>query len=250
MDTLQKTAMLLVILSPGYLASAWCQRERETFLQLVRERIRAGSRVFIVECGKVAESKCPPEFQELLGYRFWVEDDTGGAPRTLDMPKPNADDPNDRPYYDKLEQLSHDLAEELKRLQEAAENGVPPPDDDPHPTVFLAEVTDDLDLLHSEVKRYLDQAGLRVLPITWYAREPTAYHQAMRQDLATCKLFVQLLSGVAGKKPPGLLHGYARLQYECAKYNAPQKRVQNQATLFIGASAMTFATDLEDQLNG
>ena len=38
MGTIERTATLVVILSPGYLESEWCTRERDTFLKLVEER--------------------------------------------------------------------------------------------------------------------------------------------------------------------------------------------------------------------
>ncbi len=45
---LDRTATLIVILSPGYLASDWCRRERRNFLQMLKTRIDGGSRVFMV----------------------------------------------------------------------------------------------------------------------------------------------------------------------------------------------------------
>jgi hypothetical protein len=85
------------------------------------------------------------------------------------------------------------------------------------PTVFLAEATDDLDAQRDAVQRYLEQAGVRVLPVTLYSRTPAAFQQALDSDLAQSTLFVQLLSGVLGKKPPDLPQGYVRLQCERAR---------------------------------
>jgi hypothetical protein len=84
------------------------------------------------------------------------------------------------------------------------------------PIIFLAEVTDDLEETRNNVKRYLDQAGINVLPDTYYSPDPQSFQQALDNDLANCKLFVQLLSEIPGKRPPGVPHGYARLQYERA----------------------------------
>jgi hypothetical protein len=35
LDAARQSALLLVVLSPGYVASAWCRQERETFLGLL-----------------------------------------------------------------------------------------------------------------------------------------------------------------------------------------------------------------------
>src|SRR5262249_11743604 len=45
---LDRSATLLVVLSPAYLASTWCRRESESFLGRLRERFHDGSRVFVV----------------------------------------------------------------------------------------------------------------------------------------------------------------------------------------------------------
>jgi hypothetical protein len=184
---------------------------------MVQERARSGSRVFIVEFDKVTDR--PHEFEGLLGYRFWVEDQAGKPPRTLGMPQLNPDSLRDQPYYDKLNQLKSDLAKELEKLKETAKMPVPVTpvqEPDSRPVVFLAEVTDDLEPLRDEVKRYLDQAGLRVLPETWYPRNPIAFREAVDRDIAQSVLFAQLLSNLAGKKPPGSPKSYVGLQYECA----------------------------------
>jgi len=87
---------------------------------------------------------------------------------------------------------------------------------DNRPAVFLAEVTDDLVIQRDEVKRYLNQAGLRVLPETpLYFSEPEAFQQAVERDLEGCKIFVQLLSNLSGRRLPGQ-PSYIHLQYEKA----------------------------------
>ena len=82
-ETLRQTAILVVILSPSYLASEWCQRERNAFLNAVKERRDAGSRVFLVEFMPVPVEERPRELRKLLGYHFWAQDQPGRAPRTL-----------------------------------------------------------------------------------------------------------------------------------------------------------------------
>ncbi len=217
----QSTATLVVILSPAYVASEWCRRESGTFLGHVRERVRSGTRVFVVERDTLKGEERPPEFGDLKGFRFWVPPSKGRPPRILGTPKPNPNDPRDIAYYDHLEELSIDIAEELKRLKRLAETGdgraAPAAEPgDSRPAVFLAEVTDDLDPRRDEVKRYLDQAGVRVLPDTLYTLDPSNFREAMERDLAGCALYVQLLSELPGKKWPNLPQGYVRHQYEVA----------------------------------
>ena len=221
-DTVQNTAILLVILSPGYMASEWCQRERNAYLNMVQERAGSDLGVFIVEYTKIDER--PAEFKDVSGYRFWKS--ARGYPRTLGMPQPNPLNPSDQGYYDLLSQLSHDMVKELRRLKDVADVAVVAPDVPAPtntkqelvtcPTVFLAEVTDDLDPLRDEVKRYFEQANLNVLPKNRYIWDPASIQEALDGDIAQSDLFVQPLSNVAGKRLPDSSKLYTRLQYERA----------------------------------
>ena len=53
LSSLRDSAVLMVIFSPGYLASDWCRRERESFLNEVKKRRDQDSSIFIVECDRV-----------------------------------------------------------------------------------------------------------------------------------------------------------------------------------------------------
>ncbi len=206
LDNLGKPATLLVILSPGYLASEWCLREKDTFQKLLGEKQRSGSRVFIVERDKVELDERPAAFQDLLGYRFWVQEGEGSPPRILGSPWPDPKNPENMSYFDQLTRLSCNLADELKILREAeadkvqaeaagaapAGNAAPAETRpaDTRPVVFLAEATDDLDARCDEMRRYFEQAELKVLPETWYSRDPEEFQRQGNRDLARSAVFV------------------------------------------------------------
>lgn len=216
--SLEQTATLLVVLSPGYLASPWCEREMRTFLKMLQERASSGGRVFVVQREKIDFHDWPPEFERLLGYRFWTEAE-GKRPRPLHWQR---DQPE---YYDALNDLANELADELKRLRQSALAGEAAADandrtaaaDESKTTIFLAETTDDIDPVRSKVRRHLEQqTGLRVVPSGWYRRDPAAFMQAVREDLAEAKLFVQLLSPVTGRQMPGFDETYVAFQHRAA----------------------------------
>ncbi len=114
MSTLEKTATLVVVLSPGYVASEWCQRERQTFLKLVQKRMGDDARVFLLERDKLELEERPEEFGDLLGYRFWVQDRAGKPPRFLGMSHAG---PDEDAYFDVLNDLAHELSAKLKQLK-------------------------------------------------------------------------------------------------------------------------------------
>jgi len=272
MSTLEKTATLVVVLSPGYLASEWCQRERHTFLKLVQERIGDNARVFLLQRDKVELEEQPEEFGDLLGYRFWVQDRAGKPPRILGM---SHSGPDEDAYFDVLNDLAWELSEKLKQLKNSA---LPPKPSDttqviamPHAvpaaypacaaTVYLAEVTDDLDGLRTKVTRSLQQRSIRVIPDTWYPRDPKAFRAAVDGGLNEADLFVQLLSSLPGRKPPDLKGGYVGFQHLRARerglpilqwrntaldVQAVQRDVEDaeHRALLLGASVL--AVDIED----
>ena len=112
---LHDTATLLVILSPGYIASEWCQQERKSFLEFTDRRTHTAWSILIVEKDQVEER--PAEFADIIGHSFWVESRDRRHKRTLGTPKP---DPSDQRYYDKLNELSEAIVAKLRELKRHA----------------------------------------------------------------------------------------------------------------------------------
>jgi hypothetical protein len=204
-EQLQNSAILLLILSPGYLASQRCRYELKSFLTIVGKN---AGRVFIVERDEVLR---PEELSDLLGYKFWITNDAG-KPRTLGVPKPN---PEEFEYYQRLNDLACQLTDKLNFLKTEVEKyqtvvtttKVSKTVEVSSPTLFLAEVTADLETQRNEVKRYFDQQGVRILPDKVYPF--TKIQQYLDQDLSNSQFFVQLLSDHKG-------NGYPQFQYERA----------------------------------
>jgi len=259
LSTVEKTAVMVVVLSPGYLASEWCGRECETFLKkMASERERSGGRVFVVERDRVEPGGKPEAFRDLPGYQFWFKEPEGGRIRILGDTEPIPKDPKHLPYYEKLNDLAHDLAQELKRLKTSVETPGAP-QIDTRPAVFLADVTDDLVFQRDEVKRYLGQMGFRVLPLkdlrVHYLSDPDKLSSIMAQDLPSCRLFIQLLSNLPGPRPHGK-PGFARVQFEAARragtpilqWHAPQlavKEVSDQEQRELLEGTTVFVDSLE-----
>ena len=212
-QAVQGSAALVVILSEGYLASPWCERERELFLARAGEAV--DGRLFIVDLGAVALERRPAAFQDLLGYAFYHREPDGDI-RTLGRPVPRD---SELEYYQRVDDMARDLATTLRDLRTAAQTpaSVPAAADGPAgPAVFLAETTPDLDELHDNLRRHLDQAGVRVLPERAYPRDPADFQAAMDADLADRPLFVQLLGPYVSRRTEHLPGGYEGLQLERA----------------------------------
>ena len=205
-----------MILSQGHLESTYCQKERAAILEAIRALDGSLKCVFVVQRDEAARNRMPPEFAGSSGYVFWEK--SGGVAHTLGDPVPRPLE--DKTYYAEIDALSTDLAEKIIGLRPKPKTTVPVADARPvvylaeekiiglrpkpkttvpvadaRPVVYLAEVTDDLIKQHRAVKQFLmqERERLRVLPETLYPVDPAGFRAAARRDIATAKVFVQLL---------------------------------------------------------
>ena len=217
LDKVRHSATHIAVLSPAYLASPWCKQERDVFLDFVRGQ--QSGRVFVVERDMIEDNERPDVFKDLRGFRFWVRERDGKSPRILGTPGPNA---ADYEYYSQIDDLSQEITNTLRHLKDASESSQHEAEaaedsvSETCQTVSLAQVSDDLEFERNKVSRYLAQMGARVVPDTWYSQEPAAFGEAAKQDLEKACLYVQLLSGFPGKKPPDLPQGYLQYQLDLA----------------------------------
>lgn len=201
--TIERAPILLILLSRAYLNSAWCDRTRHHFLRLVQERAQKNASVFTLWLDELPEQEIPPELLAVTSHRYALWDP--------------------QRYHSLLNELSFDLAHALQECHRRRQTAWNPPailaGSKERSRVFLADVTDDLDPVREELEQFLNQADIQVRPEDplAYPRKAEAFQQAVREDLAQCDLFVQLLSDLPGRRPRNLPQGYARCQYEIAQ---------------------------------
>jgi hypothetical protein len=179
-DAVTRAATLLVLLSESYLTSEWCRKELDLFLQAAAQSGGATGRIFLVRLDDLAPNRWPAAFHGLLGQKFFEQAHADAPTRTLGTPPAN--DPDKRLYFQRLDDLSGELAKKLLAMKELVEEQETPPLTTNAPAVFLAEATPDLDDLRDNIRRYLMQADIRVLPETYYDRTPNAFRTAMEAD--------------------------------------------------------------------
>ena len=223
-EAVTHSATLLVILSANYLTSEWCLRELALFLEATEKNGGATGRIFLVRVDSLDHNRWPAAFHGLLGQKFFEQANVDDPAHTLGTPLAN--DPEKRFYFQRLDDLSGELATKLLKMKRSAEipaastgtqeaPGHRPTNNSP--AVFLAEATPDLDDWRDNIRRHLNQADIRVLPETYYDRTPNAFRTAMTADLAQSLLFVQLLGLYAGPKTSDLPKGYEGLQLDVAE---------------------------------
>jgi hypothetical protein len=223
---LDRAANFVAILSPSYVASRWCQDEAHLFAQRFAGDLTG--HVFVVEKAPLDDDAAVP--QALTGrvnYRFWYRD-RNEQPRTFAKPMPQQEEIQ---YFRQVEDIARDIHGQLKAM---AESPLPlPAAPQPRATrppagstanggnalgvAFLAEVTDDLEFRRLELRRYLEQQGILVLPEASLPLGRAQFEAALDANLARSLVFVQLLGAMPGKRPPDVPDGYGWLQVDLAR---------------------------------
>jgi hypothetical protein len=218
-----RAANFVAILSPSYIASRWCQDEARLFAQRFAGDL--AGRVFVIEKAPLDDGAAVP--QPLTGrvnYRFWYRD-RNEQPRTFGKPMPQQEEIQ---YFRQVEDIARDIHRQLRAmasgpLPAAPQQGAPRPmgstanGGNGAGAAFLAEVTGDLEFRRLEVRRYLDQQGVLVLPEASLPLGRTQFEAALDADLARSRVFVQLLGPIPGKMPPDVPDGYGWLQVDLAR---------------------------------
>jgi len=230
---LKDTAILVAVLSKAYDASPWCTDERQFFLDARRDRPDPDRRSYLVDIGNLELKDRPTEFSDFATFDFWEKDKTGHR-QTLGFPKPDVD--TDRPFYLLVNKLATKISKRFDELRDAADKSEDAADtldaatqspgpiepqeaEQPRRTVFLAQVTDDLDVQRNEVIEYLDQAKLDVVPDDAYPTSQAECQTAVESHIDKSVVFAQVLGPLPGKKLTGTgdPKTVARLQFDLAK---------------------------------
>ncbi len=233
----RESALMLSIASPSYVgdragAKPVSLQEFDAFADV--HGTDSSDRLFLAQVLPFLESEpCPEMLRSKIPVRFWYETDSGAA-ITLEPTTPERKEQ----YKARLGDLAEAMSRQLLALRKASrkagngasDNGQGPPgpgQKDPPPglggapslgTVLLAQVTDDLEEEREQVRRHLQQYGVRVLPEEqFYPADSEAFTKAFEADLARADMVVQLLSRLKGSRPDGHVQLQAALATKSGK---------------------------------
>lgn len=209
-------SVLCSIVSPRYVRSDWCVRELKEFVKATDSTggLRKGdkARVFKIVKTPVPLNQQTEEFQELLGYDFFVVDPETGRARELSQ---TGDAESQRLYWLKLDDLAHDIAETLELL-EPGQSGPEPAETSTSRTVYLAETSFDLREERDVIKRELLGHGHVVLPDRPLPLVGPECEDAIREQISKSDLSIHLIGKNYGLIPEGASDSIVVMQNELA----------------------------------
>jgi hypothetical protein len=208
-------ALLVCVLSPRYVRSDWCMRELGEFMKAAEQsgglRIGDKARVFKIVKTPVPLAQQPQEFQGLLGYDFYTVDPEVGRARELSQ---TGDADCQRLYWLKLDDLAHDIAESLERMDRGAAIETGPAAEGK--TVYLAETSFDMREERDVVRRELLGHGHLVLPDRPLPLVGRECQEEVREQLARADLSIHLIGRNYGLIPEGATESIVVIQNELA----------------------------------
>ena len=160
LERLPRIAALVSVLSPRYVQSEWCNRELKEFCRAAERSggVRVGdkARIFKVVKTPVSRERLPEEIQPILGYEFFVYDESG---RPRELSPAYAD--RGRAFLTRIDDLAYDIAQLLDLMDGDAAGAVPAATKG---TAFLAETSQELREEREAIRRDLVRNGYEVLP--------------------------------------------------------------------------------------
>ena len=217
-ERLPRVAILASIVSPRYMKSDWCMRELREFQKASAATggMRFGNKVRVFKIVKtpVPLDQQSGEFQDVLGYEFYMVDPDSGRARELSQ----AGDPeSQRLYWAKLDDLAHDMAELLEAIEDGGDETparVEAPTE--RVTVYLAETTYDLREQRDVVRRELQGYDALVLPDRPLPLVGPECEEMVREQLARSSLSIHLIGRNYGIVPEGETRSTVVLQNDLA----------------------------------
>jgi len=215
-DQLHRVAALVSVVSPRYVKSEWTRKELSEFWKAAEEqggvRFRDKARIFKVLKTPVPLELHPPELQTFIGYQFFKVDPDSG--RVYELNEVFGSEAQ-RDFWLRLDDLAHDICCMLEILEAPQAPSTPAPAAQTE-AIFLAEVTSDLREQRETLRRDLQQHGYTVLPTRALPLVVSELREAIREDLARCRLSIHLVGKSYGLVPEASEKSILEIQNELA----------------------------------
>jgi hypothetical protein len=218
---LRSSAVLVSVVSPGYMQSEWCNRELLGFIKAAHDggNLQVGNLQRVVKVLRlpVERSVLPPLLDEVLGGQFYRVDPASGRARDLLLDS-SAD------ALQVFRARVDDVAQDLSRLlgAMAASRGataVAPPAATAG-TVFLAWTTGDLSEDREKLRRELEARHYRVVPADAPPLDAAGVRVRVLAALREARVAIHLIGAHYGFVPEGEARSIIELQSSEEMYQA------------------------------
>jgi len=217
---LRSSAVLISVISPGYMQSDWCNRELVAFTKAAEDHgnLRVGNLQRVVKVLRlpVDRSVLPPLLDEVLGAQFYRVDPASGRARDL-LLDPGADAL--QVFRARVDDVAQDLSRLLGAMAAAGDAAPVPPPVPGGDAVFLAWTTGDLSEEREQLRRELEARGYRVVPAGAPPLDAAGVRARVLDALRDARVAVHLIGAHYGFVPEGEERSIIELQSDEAVYH-------------------------------
>lgn len=216
---LRSSAVLIAVISPGYMQSEWCNRELVDFTKAAQDRgnLRVGNLLRVVKVLRlpVARNLLPPLLDEVLGGQFYRVDPASERARDLLLdPSPDAE----KVFLARVDDVAQDLSRLLGVMSASGGAGAPTQPASAAGTVFLAWTTGDLSEEREKLRRELEARNYRVVPTGAPSLDSKVVRASILAALREARVAIHLIGTLYGFVPEGEAHSIIELQSDEALY--------------------------------
>ncbi|HEY9084488.1 MAG TPA: toll/interleukin-1 receptor domain-containing protein [Candidatus Tyrphobacter sp.] len=214
-ETLSGCGVLVIVVSPAYLASKWCADELKFFRDSAAKSggLRAGTKTRVLKVLKVPVATNAfhtgiAELDDAVGYPF-CQYRSDGKPIELDPPH---GDYMGTEFGCAINALAYDIDAILQSLsgrrggRGGASSGIP---------VYLAETSSDMSEYRERIRQELEQFGCTISPASQRLPGPD-YAEQVKADLTGARLSIHLVGESYGLIPERSSESIVQMQYRLA----------------------------------
>jgi TIR domain len=202
---IQKSAIMICLNSPGYIASAYCKQELDTFYKKVQTektglKIGDRSRILNVLLNNIPFNQWPPELSGTSGFPFHDAKESSDFGDTVDTLSPEFRIQM-QGVRDAVWNLLNDFTKEHAEtdIQQAAITG----ENKETFTIFLGEVADTQRTARKRIITELEKQGYKVVSGIPPPAEAAAHEQAIKDALQNTQLAIHILDQYPGREIAG-----------------------------------------------
>jgi hypothetical protein len=243
---IKKSAIMICLNSPGYIASDYCKQELDAFYQKAKNekygvQIGERSRIVNVLLNNIPFNKWPKELGGTTGFRFHdaqEKDDFGDTFDTLSVE-----------FRKQMQDLRDAVWNLLNQFPQEEKVEVPDPVDEFK--IYFGEVADTLRTPRKRVITELEKKGFKVLLGIPPPDESVAHEQATKDALKTADLSIHLLDEYPGREIIGTPDiWYPQKQVEIALNSGKAQMIwvpaETDLSVIEDEKYKTFLTGLEN----
>lgn len=199
-DGIKRSAIILSLMSPGYMNSDYCKKELETFYKKAQQEktgLKVGdrSRILNVLLYNIPYQRWPQELSGTTGFPFYHADSDEDWGNPLEV--------NDPRFRKQIHDLREALAHIIEKMKEATMPATAQPVKETGFSIFFGDVADSLRTVRKRTITELEKQGYKVICDVPPPYDKAEHETVVKQKIEETSLHIHLLDQFPGREIEG-----------------------------------------------